>query len=368
MQTYRRRVGYVLASRQDPRLAAAIAAGTSPRPEYYVFRQRNDTPYISYEDVERSALPLARISRLVRRANWGLAAVALAAQGNFDGLLATGEDVGLPLAIGARLRRIERPIYVITHGSYFASPKLRLLMTVLQGMANVYYLCLSGTLRDTLLETYRLPASQVHNTSYGVDTAFFQPMEAQSVGAATPRPIVASAGTANRDYRSLVMAATSLDAEVKIAADSAWFPASIDITANRLPPNVEARSYGNYQGLRELYARARFVVVPLYPARHACGYAVVAEAMAMGKAVIATWTEAYNDFIVDGVTGYYVKAGDVDDLRAKMGRLLDNLQEAVQMGQRARARAMEHFSVEAYCRRIEEVLQGRPVDHSRSSA
>lgn len=243
------------------------------------------------------------------------------------------------------------PVYIITHGSFFGSPKFRLLMMLLRHAPNVHYLCLSSTLRHAMVQRFGVPATRAHSTGYGVDTDFFRPTECQ-----TGRAVIASAGAANRDYRTLVRAAAGLDAEIKIAADSAWFPTSVDIARDNLPTNVEARSFGDYMGLRALYADARFVVVPLYPAQFACGYAVIAEAMAMGKAVITTRVAARSDFVVDGETGYYVAPGDVQGLRERMVHLLEHPEEARRMGEQARQRMEQCFSVEAYCERIERVM------------
>src|SRR5438552_2169423 len=139
-------------------------------------------------------------------------------------------------------------------------------MPLLLALSTVYYLCLLDTFRHVLIQQFHVPPTQAHNTGYGVDTQFFQPQQQ-----VTASNLIVSAGTANRDYRTLVEATRSLDVQVKIAADSAWFPASIDIAQDDLPSHVEAKSAGDYLGLRDLYARAAFVVVPLQGVKHACG-------------------------------------------------------------------------------------------------
>jgi glycosyltransferase involved in cell wall biosynthesis len=105
-----------------------------------------------------------------------------------------------------------------------------------------------------------------------------------------------------------------------------------------------------------LYAAAAFVVVPLYPAFHACGLAVIAEAMAMGKAVITTRVAGRSDFIIDGENGFYVEPGDVGGLRAKVKALLDDPARAAAMGVAARSRMAQLFSLEAYVERLMEVI------------
>jgi glycosyltransferase involved in cell wall biosynthesis len=65
-------------------------------------------------------------------------------------------------------------------------------------------------------------------------------------------------------------------------------------------------------------------VIPLLDVTFACGYAVIVEAMAMGKAVIATRTQAPSDLIEDGVSGIYVPPGDVAAMRREIEKLLSN--------------------------------------------
>lgn len=344
-------LAFLLGAYLNPEREAAIERGDYPRAEYNLFRHRQGLAFLSYNDLESAKIPLARFFYRRRTLHWALPSLALARRAQYRGFLTTGEDVGLPMALQAAAQGMKLPLYVITHGSFFGSAKFRLIMALLRSMGNLHFLCLSESLARILKEDFHVPAERVHNTGYGVDTRFFAP-----VGSPAGPPVVVSAGTASRDYRTLVQAASGLGVQVKIAADSAWFPSTLDIQTDSLPPNIEARSYGDYRNLRALYAHAAFVVVPLYPARHACGYAVIAEAMAMGKAVLTTRTESSCDFVVDGETGYFVNPTDVADLREKMAYLLAHPQKAQQMGLCGRARIEEHYSLEAYCRRIGQVV------------
>jgi glycosyltransferase involved in cell wall biosynthesis len=349
-----RKLAYLLAGCHSPRKGAAIRRGLHPRLDYTVFLERNPVRLLSFEDARHSRHPLVRFFLWRNLPYWGLSTMALAERSAYGGLLATGEDLGLPLALQAWMLGARIPIYITMHGSFLNSNRFRIAAAILHRMENVRYLCLAESLRRILIEEFGLPETRVHNTSWGVDSRFFRPLSAPNSA-----PLVVSAGTANRDYRTLIRAVAPLEVETKIAADSSWFPARLDIVNHDLPPKVEARSYRDYPSLRDLYARARFVVVPLYPARHACGYAVMAEAMAMGKAVIATRTESPSDFILDGESGYYVQPGDVDELRSRIGYLLEHPADADRMGQRGRARIEELFTLEAYCRRMEQVTDHR---------
>jgi glycosyltransferase involved in cell wall biosynthesis len=155
----------------------------------------------------------------------------------------------------------------------------------------------------------------------------------------------------------LIAATEGTGAQLRIAADSLWRPTGSGLDASVVPAHVDVGSAGNYLALRALYARASFVVVPLHQARFASGYAVIAEAMAMGKAVITTRTEAPSDLLIEGETGFYTEPGDVAGLHDKIVLLLNDPARAQAMGAAGAARMHEQFSLEAYCNRIESLIK-----------
>ena len=123
----------------------------------------------------------------------------------------------------------------------------------------------------------------------------------------------------------------------------------------QLPQNVVLKSAGNYMGLRDLYSKCQFVVVPMLPAKFACGFAVIAEAMAMGKAVIASRTDAISDFVIEGETGFLVDIGDVAQLRNRIQWMVENPESVNKMGRTAREMMQAKWSLSAYCQRLEAV-------------
>ena len=337
------RITYVIGGSLQPIIETKKLAGEQPLAEFNVFATRNNSQIASTDQVAgghptsvRRRLALAR--RLSRQRR------------DYDVLLASGEDVGIPLLLWCLLRRVRKPVWVILHGSYLDGRKFALIAPMLRRAKHVRFLCLSEALRQRMIGD-GFPPERCHNAGYGVDTTFFQPRDA-----ADGRLIVA-AGSANRDYRTLVSAVEGLDVSLRIAADSLWRPREADVDAATLPSCVEVGSAGDYLGLRELYGRAAFVVVPLHPARYASGYAVIAEAMAMGKAVISTRVEAHSDLIVDGETGFYAEAGNVNALKEKITLLLDDPALARRMGHAAARRMQEKFSLDAYCQTMERLIR-----------
>jgi glycosyltransferase involved in cell wall biosynthesis len=79
------------------------------------------------------------------------------------------------------------------------------------------------------------------------------------------------------------------------------------------------------------------------------------EAMASGLPVVASATGGLPELVEDGVTGFLVPVGDVDTLTNRLGRLLEDEELRVRMGQAARDRAREHFSGAAMGAKIAQV-------------
>ena len=343
--------GYVFSGTVDESSYKEVEAKTRPRSEFHVFVGRYATELVTFENIAHGG-SLARAFAKLGRPNLGVAAAALGHQPRYRALVTTGENVGFAAALFSRFVKARIPVNVITHGSFFGSRYMHPAAFALRGNRHVRYLTLCEALRTQMIGRFGFSKDLVVNTGYGVDTEFFQPRTSQTRG----RPMIASAGAATRDYRTLIAATHDLDVDIRIAADSAWFPTAVDISSDKLPDNCEARSYGNYVGLRDLYAAANFVVVPLYPAVHACGLAVIAEAMAMGKAVITTRIAGRSDFIVDGENGFYVEPGDVDGLRARIRELLNDPSRAMEMGTAARNRMARYFTLEAYVDRMIQAI------------
>src|SRR5439155_1150132 len=126
---------------------------------------------------------------------------------------------------------------------------------------------------------------------------------------------------ARRGYGTLIEAVRGLDLVVTVAAASAW-SRNDPLPDQTLPANVVKRRL-DYRGLRDLYDRSEFVVVPLQDVDFQAGSLVMYEAMAMGKAVIATRTRAHRDgdIVRDGETGLLVPPGDPGALREAIVRL-----------------------------------------------
>jgi glycosyltransferase involved in cell wall biosynthesis len=88
--------------------------------------------------------------------------------------------------------------------------------------------------------------------------------------------------------------------------------------------------------------------------KEAFGLAVV-EAMAMGKAVVATTTGGLPEVVAQGETGLLVPPRDAESLAAAVVSLLEDKIRREQMGRSGKSRAQERFSLDASVRHMEEL-------------
>jgi glycosyltransferase involved in cell wall biosynthesis len=308
-----------------------------PLPDFMALRTALRPDVLDVRAVADTSHPL--VGALVRRGrlDWAVAVTALIRRRSYDVIMATGEDVGLRLALLATALRIRLPLAVICHN--ITAKRWAIYLGALGSRSRVAcFQCQSRSQARILTQRYGIPEDRIQLLYWHVDDSYFLPLE---------RPVrprqVCSAGMASRDYATLVAAVAPLDVDLKIAADSPWFRQRLNIRQDLVGRRTEVRSYGTYAALRELYAESPLVVVPLLDVAHSAGHSVILEAMAMGKPVIVTQTGQPDDFVIDGWNGYRVRPGDVGQLRALITELLDDPTRAAVMGANGRHLVEERF-------------------------
>lgn len=94
----------------------------------------------------------------------------------------------------------------------------------------------------------------------------------------------------------------------------------------------------------------------------------VVEAMASARPVVATAAGGIPDAIVEGKGGLLVPAGDVPLLADALVKILEHSEDARRMGAFNRARAEEHYAIDAVADRIEQVYRDVTKEGARASA
>jgi glycosyltransferase involved in cell wall biosynthesis len=202
--------------------------------------------------------------------------------------------------------------------------------------------------RRYAIEKLGIPAEKIYLVKHFVDQVFWSPREDAD-------DTICSVGAEMRDYPTLLEALRGTDLSCHIAADHV----RVDRYgfARRVSTEQFQRMAGprvtigrkTIAGLRDLYARSRFVVVPLQRSDTDNGITVILEAMAMGKPVICSRTEGQVDVIEEGVTGLFVPVGDAVALRDAVVSLWRDPERARAMGRAARAYVEKHHALDRFC-------------------
>lgn len=192
-------------------------------------------------------------------------------------------------------------------------------------------------IRDTWPNAKRVIAVQAQ-----VDTEFYAETLDKSDG-----PVVAIGDDASRDYTTLLAAARSVPHRIIIRSKL--------VPLNGLPSNVEIIERLPWRAYRDLIASASIIVLPMHSVENGGGTSVLVQAMASGKAVVASASPGILDYVEDGETALLVPCGDAGALAAAVSRLLNDHDLRCRMGNAARQRALRFNSYEAWANTIETV-------------
>lgn len=305
----------------------------------------------------RSASPAFRgRSRRGDRAAAGMSAFRIGATAHCSAVLSTSEVVGLPLAAGLLAGRHRVPHVMVAHKLY-APNRLRLTRIGIL-MRYVDRVVVVSSAQAALLSA-NLPVRQrekVRFVPHSVDACFFAP--APPVEGA----YILAVGLELRDYATLVPALAAVGCPARILASSTWAPKGTRWWQDPLPIGVQTIGPVSYPELRDLYASARFVVLPLIPTVQAAGATSALEAMAMGKAVVTSDVPGIRDYVRHGVTGLLVTAESAGAMAEAIAHLWQHPDEATELGRAGRQVARETMSIERYVQRVTGILSELGVD------
>lgn len=189
-------------------------------------------------------------------------------------------------------------------------------------------------------ERWNVPAWTV---GFSVDTEFFYPMPE------APEFILSVGDDAGRDFETLIRAAESISEPLVIKTGMPVRHLShIRVIPERL----------SFSAFRDLYVHARFVVLPLRPhPKNASGITVLAQAFAMGKAVIVSDADSVRDYLRHGENCLVVPPSDALSLHTAVVRLLMEPWTRERLGRNARVFAEQHFSHAAKAANLASTLQ-----------
>jgi glycosyltransferase involved in cell wall biosynthesis len=342
-----------------------IARDESPRRDYIELASALDADIIDSGLASRGN----RIRRLSRRFGRDLAVVLTAKSriSQYDVVFSDNERAGMLL--GALFRTYRRRPRHVMLGHHLSPRKKRAFLRLAQPGIDTLIVH-SEPQRRFAMEALGFRADQVHCLPYQVAADFWQPTPEARVD-----DMICSAGLEFRDYDSLLLATNGLGVKVKIGAASNWSSKKSQLSGRVLPPHVQVRSY-NYTELRNLYAAARLVVVPLLENDFQAGVTLILEAMASGKAVVVTrtggqrddvrgplWRAEYESWPAEGPSpqeacGIFVAPGDSAALRSALRFLLARPDLCRLLGANGRRYVEAEFTIERFVERFAAVLRG----------
>ncbi len=337
-------------------ITAAVAEDRHPTMDYYALADALRTQHgMTVEIADHAAAdadpaPAVRLAHKAGGPDAALAMLGWTRRRQYDAIFSNGENVGIPLALLLGLTG-GGPGHV-TIGHRLSAGKKRLFFQTLKAQKQLRTIFVYAQAQsDWATDTLGIAPEKVALIPFHADDHFYRPLPLMPA----PNQICA-AGLEWRDYPTLIDAVAGMpDLSVKLAAASPWSKGRNETENRALPPNVDARRY-DYAGLRDLYARSLFVVVPLYETDFQAGVTTILEAMAMGKAVIATRTTGQTDVIEDGVTGLTVAPGDVDGWRAAITRLRTDAALRERLGRAARRWVEENATLDRWAGRLAEAV------------
>jgi glycosyltransferase involved in cell wall biosynthesis len=226
------------------------------------------------------------------------------------------------LPSGAVALATRRPVVLTVHGTdlELARRAPSFARAILSRMRLV--LAVSNALAE---EARRLGARDVRVVPNGVELP-------ERVGEEAEPPEILFAGRLSAEKGILELVEAARGHELVVAGDG---PLRAQV--------LEARGWLPPDELASLYSRAAVVACP----SHREGFGVAcAEAMAHGRAVVASDVGGLRDLLVDGETGLLVPPRDVVALRRALERLLDDRELRRRLGGNARERVRELCSWE----------------------
>ena len=278
---------------------------------------------------------------------WRMAREVARRNREYDAVVSWGEKLSLAMLVAHQKTRPIKPHIAMMY--QFEKPNIRVPLAAFKRHLHAV-VTWSSVQRRALIEHIGYPAERVYLIRHYVDQVFYSPRAVET-------DTICAVGAEMRDYATLKQAVHGTEIPVRIAADHVRIPGRIralrdrrvaieDVGGPDVPGLVQGRLSAT--GLRDLYARSRFVVVPLLPSDTDNGITVILEAMAMGKAVICSATRGQVDAIEHGVTGLMVPVGDAQAMRAAIVDLWNDPARAAQMGSNARRYIERHHTLEVF--------------------
>jgi glycosyltransferase involved in cell wall biosynthesis len=262
--------------------------------------------------------------------------------------ISTSEKVGLPLAAALHLRQQQSPHLLIAHKlSSVAKARFFKMWPLPDGVQRIA--CVSQAQVEYAVNVLGMPAARADFVYDKVDHCFFRP------GTAVSGDYILAVGQEQRDYATLLRALAGTGLRLIIVNSSSWNQQNqhlqeVDGVA------LQVLSALSYPALRDLYAGARLVALPLHDVNYAAGVNGALEAMSMAKPLLMSQTRGLAGYGRSGETAVTVPPADTAAWRDAILSLWDDEQERRRLGENGRQLVAEQMTMEHYLARLGQIV------------
>lgn len=292
----------------------------------------------------RGAARPGRLPWRVAQALW-----VLRQQRRLDVVVATHEAAALPTLLLRRLRLVRRPVVVMTvaatdprHGQGLRG---RLVRAALRGADALTVF--ASVQAGPLAALHGIRPARVHVVPFGVDVEYFAPIDVPR-----ERTVLAVGTNAGKDYPTLVRALPA-GLPCVIVTDPDNREQAREHTDGK---DVTFRSDVPIAELRDLYARAGVVVVPLRESEFSSGQTVLLENLAMGSPVVISDVTGVRDYVSTSGPRRPVTVVPPGDVVALAAAIVDAL--GTPTSELPREHVLAGFTGTHLASRLETVLRG----------
>jgi glycosyltransferase involved in cell wall biosynthesis len=274
---------------------------------------------------------------------------------DYDVLFAWGaEPVAMPFALLLKLTRSRVPF--VTLFSWISPAKKARFLRLAH--SHITRLILPPpSQQEFALAQLRIPPAKVVDIPWSVDEQFWR------APPGVTQDMICAVGREMRDYETLIAALDGTGIRCHIAGglvrgkQDRWRHTVGDSGEKAALPPAVTVGPKNPAELRDLYARSRFVVLPLFASDTDNGITCMLEAWSMSRPVICSEIEGQRGAVNQGRDGLYVPVSDPEALRKAIVDLWDHPEEAARMGQEGRQRVEARNGVDRFVRDVAAVIR-----------
>jgi glycosyltransferase involved in cell wall biosynthesis len=224
------------------------------------------------------------------------------------------------------------------------------------------YIAVSQAVARQLSEDFGVPGEKIKTIHNSIPFRQYDRPVSQNLrdefanGAGYPIALTIARLDDQKGHRFLLEAAAQLPEVKFVLAGDGPIKSSLIAQARSLGIDRQVLFLGHRTDIPDLLANSDLLVLPsIYEGLPLS----ILEAMAAGRAVVATAAGGTPEVVVDGETGFLVRPGDPTALAGAIRRLIQDPEKMGEMGAAGKERVKKHFDTEKMAEHINRVYKER---------